>query len=184
MPVENELSKQNIVDRYHGRNDPVAKKIMSTHAANMGLQPPEDLNIVRTHAAFCGHPPSSSPSDFPLLDVTLRQLNRREHPNACPQIITRGPAVTAEVDRPCHENKVCHHNNKTYQTATNSFLDSLRCAFVNWRDRATAELAAQAWANGLEIDGETINVRWGRSKGAAGAKASKAGPSAIPVPSS
>ena len=47
MPVQNELSKQNIQDRYHGRNDPVAKKIMSTHAANMGLQPPEDPNIVR-----------------------------------------------------------------------------------------------------------------------------------------
>lgn len=46
-PVQNELSKQNIQDRYHGRNDPVAKKIMSTHAANMGLQPPEDQNIVR-----------------------------------------------------------------------------------------------------------------------------------------
>ena len=46
MPVQNELSKQNIQDRYHGRNDPVAKKIMSTHAANMGLQPPEDQNIV------------------------------------------------------------------------------------------------------------------------------------------
>ena len=48
MPVQNELSKQNIQDRYHGRNDPVAKKIMSTHAANMGLQPPEDQSIVRS----------------------------------------------------------------------------------------------------------------------------------------
>lgn len=27
-----------------------------------------------------------------------------------------------------------------------------------------AETAAQAWANGLEIDGETIAVKWGRSK--------------------
>ena len=52
MPVDNELSKQNIVDRYHGRNDPVAKKIMSTHAATMGLQPPEDLNIVRRPAFY------------------------------------------------------------------------------------------------------------------------------------
>lgn len=47
MPVQNELSKQNIQDRYHGRNDPVAKKIMSGHAAAMGLQPPEDQNVVR-----------------------------------------------------------------------------------------------------------------------------------------
>ena len=47
MPVQNELSKQNIQDRYHGRNDPVAKKILATHAASMGLQPPEDQSIVR-----------------------------------------------------------------------------------------------------------------------------------------
>ncbi len=49
-----------------------------------------------------------------------------------------------------------------------------RCAFVNWRDRATAELAAQAWANGLEIDGETVGVRWGRSKAASGSKSGNA----------
>ena len=54
MPVQNELSKQNIQDRYHGRNDPVAKKILSTHAANMGLQPPEDQNIVRSFLVSFG----------------------------------------------------------------------------------------------------------------------------------
>ena len=48
MPIVNELSKQNIQDRYHGRNDPVAKKIMTTHAQSMGLQPPEDQTIVRS----------------------------------------------------------------------------------------------------------------------------------------
>lgn len=47
MPVQNELSKQNIQDRYHGHNDPVAKKILSQHATAMGLQPPEDQNVVR-----------------------------------------------------------------------------------------------------------------------------------------
>ena len=52
MPVQNELSKQNIQDRYHGRNDPVAKKILSGHAANMGLQPPEDQSIVRKNPSM------------------------------------------------------------------------------------------------------------------------------------
>ena len=45
-PVDNELSKQNMQDRYHGRNDPVARKIMGTHAKNQGLEPPEDTSIV------------------------------------------------------------------------------------------------------------------------------------------
>lgn len=46
MPVQNELSKQNIQDRYHGRNDPVANKILSTNASKMGLTPPEDKAVV------------------------------------------------------------------------------------------------------------------------------------------
>ena len=47
MPVDNDLSKQNIQDRYHGHNDPVAKKILNNHASTMGLAPPEDQTIVR-----------------------------------------------------------------------------------------------------------------------------------------
>jgi pre-mRNA-splicing factor RBM22/SLT11 len=39
-----------------------------------------------------------------------------------------------------------------------------RCAFVNFKDRVSAERAAEAWANGLDIDGERLGVRWGRSK--------------------
>jgi hypothetical protein len=45
-----------------------------------------------------------------------------------------------------------------------------RCAFVNFKDRMSAELAAQAWANGLDIDGEVVNVKWGRSRPATGTK--------------
>lgn len=45
-PVENELSRQNIQDRYHGHNDPVAKKIMRAHAEAQGLKPPDDETIV------------------------------------------------------------------------------------------------------------------------------------------
>jgi pre-mRNA-splicing factor RBM22/SLT11 len=47
MPKNDELSKQNIQDRYYGRNDPVASKILNTHAAKQGLQPPEDQAVVR-----------------------------------------------------------------------------------------------------------------------------------------
>jgi len=45
MPVNNELSHQNIQDRYHGRSDPVAKKILSMHAESQGLKPPDDQTI-------------------------------------------------------------------------------------------------------------------------------------------
>jgi len=49
LPADNELAHQNMQDRYHGRNDPVARKIMSTHAEGQGLKPPEDVAIVRIH---------------------------------------------------------------------------------------------------------------------------------------
>jgi pre-mRNA-splicing factor RBM22/SLT11 len=39
-----------------------------------------------------------------------------------------------------------------------------RCAFVNFKDRVSAERAAEAWANGLDMDGERLGIRWGRSK--------------------
>ena len=41
---------------------------------------------------------------------------------------------------------------------------SCRCAFVNFTTRLAAEQAAQAWANGLDVDGERAGVRWGKSK--------------------
>ena len=44
------------------------------------------------------------------------------------------------------------------------FLSFHRCAFVNFKERDVAETAAQAWSHGLEIDGELIAVKWGRSK--------------------
>ncbi|KAF8343925.1 pre-mRNA-splicing factor SLT11 [Cantharellus anzutake] len=44
-PQRDELSRQNVQDRYHGRNDPVARKILSSFAAKQGLTPPEDPSI-------------------------------------------------------------------------------------------------------------------------------------------
>jgi pre-mRNA-splicing factor RBM22/SLT11 len=46
MPEENGLQKQNIQDRYYGRNDPVAKKILQGVAESKGLKAPEDKDIV------------------------------------------------------------------------------------------------------------------------------------------
>ena len=48
MPVKDELSKQNIQDRYFGNNDPVAHKILAGHAEKQGLNPPEDESVVST----------------------------------------------------------------------------------------------------------------------------------------
>ena len=46
MPKENGLEKQNFQDRYYGRNDPVAKKMLQGVAESKGLKAPEDKEIV------------------------------------------------------------------------------------------------------------------------------------------
>lgn len=48
-----------------------------------------------------------------------------------------------------------------------SNLITFRCAFVNFKERTSAETAAQAWAAGLDIEGQRVSVRWGRSKASA-----------------
>lgn len=46
MPQENGLQKQNLVDRYYGRNDPVAKKMLRQVAETKGMKAPEDQSVV------------------------------------------------------------------------------------------------------------------------------------------
>jgi pre-mRNA-splicing factor RBM22/SLT11 len=55
MPEDNGLQKQNFQDRYYGRNDPVAKKILQGVAESKGLKAPEDKDIV----GYSFSPPSS-----------------------------------------------------------------------------------------------------------------------------
>ncbi|KAJ3091709.1 RNA binding motif protein 22 [Quaeritorhiza haematococci] len=45
LPVENELSHQNIKDRYYGQNDPVAKKMLNRTDKASKLTPPEDTSV-------------------------------------------------------------------------------------------------------------------------------------------
>jgi len=56
-----------------------------------------------------------------------------------------------------------------------------RCAFVNFKDRASAELAALAWASGLDIEGERVSVQWGRSRPKPGSSAASATSSSAAV---
>lgn len=49
MPTDKDdpMAKQNIKDRYHGTNDPVARKMLGQYAASKGLVPPDDQSVVR-----------------------------------------------------------------------------------------------------------------------------------------
>jgi len=126
LPVDNGLAQQNIQDRYHGKNDPVAKKILSTHAANQGLKPPDDLNVTSLYLSS--------------LSPTSTELSIRT------RVVQSLPSV-----EPAQIKSIVH-------------VEKSRCAFINFKEREAAEHAAQAWANGLEIDGTQVSIKWGRSK--------------------
>jgi len=130
-PVENELSHQNMQDRYYGRNDPVARKIMSIHADSQGLAPPDDQSITSIYL-------SALPTNADEAGIRTRVVQ-----------------TLVGVD-PAQLKSVVH-------------VAKSRCAFINFKDRATAETAAQTWANGLDILGERITVKWGRSRNPAAA---------------
>lgn len=88
MPVQNDLSKQNIQDRYHGRNDPVANKIMNTNASNMGLAAPEDTSIVSLAVPFLVllfniH------ADVFVLDLSSGFSDASYHPDTGAAVLTR-----------------------------------------------------------------------------------------------
>ncbi|KIJ41278.1 hypothetical protein M422DRAFT_229735 [Sphaerobolus stellatus SS14] len=132
-PADNGLQHQNIQDRYHGRNDPVAKKIMSQYSDSQGLAPPEDKSI--TSLFFSSLPPSTN-------EQNLRTT-----------VVTSIPSIPAS------------------QIKSVLYVEKTRCAFVNFKDRASAETAAQAWAAGLDVEGQRISIRWGRSRPTAKGKA-------------
>eukprot|EP01101_Sappina_pedata_P008712 TRINITY_DN4889_c0_g1_i1.p1 TRINITY_DN4889_c0_g1~~TRINITY_DN4889_c0_g1_i1.p1 ORF type:complete len:379 (+),score=99.74 TRINITY_DN4889_c0_g1_i1:46-1182(+) len=51
MPIDNELSHQNIKDRFFGVNDPVANKILNRSETMTKLNPPADTNITTLFVA-------------------------------------------------------------------------------------------------------------------------------------
>jgi pre-mRNA-splicing factor RBM22/SLT11 len=126
MPEDNGLQKQNIKDRYHGRNDPVAKKLLTSYAASKGLEPPEDTSI---QSLF-----------LTTLPANATEEAVRSH------VIHSLPFLSPDDIR-----SVVH-------------VAKSRCAFVNFKSRAAAERAAEAWAAGLDMEGQVVGVKWRKSR--------------------
>ena len=87
-PTEGALAKQNIQDRYHGRSDPVAQKIMAKHAEDQGLKPPEDTSIVRGHSVYRINTPIHITSDVVVLIIATCRSYRTVITDHCHQVTT------------------------------------------------------------------------------------------------
>lgn len=130
--VESEVkgvgAQQSIQDRYHGRNDAVAKRLLNDFAGSQGLSPPSDTSI--TSLFLTSLPESAN-------ETSIRTAVFQSLPSLDKQKVK----------------SVVH-------------VAKSRCAFANFKDRDSAEIAAAAWAKGLEVDGQRVAVKWGRSKAA------------------
>lgn len=74
MPVDNGLQKQNIVDRYYGRNDPVANKILKQQAESKGMKAPEDKTVVSVRSG----PDPTKPLSQPMTPVLAACIPRKK----------------------------------------------------------------------------------------------------------
>jgi len=108
--------------------------------------------------------PQSVDLYFPLL--AFSRIHRIEHTDSCASFATQYRAHATKIRCSCCQITVCDLS-LHLSSAVNLTPFARRCAFVNFKERSVAELAAQAWANGLEIDDERVAVKWGRSRAAA-----------------
>eukprot|EP00775_Hariotina_reticulata_P006556 gene6556-6784_t len=72
MPEQNELSEQNIKDRYYGINDPVANKLLRRFGDQPKLEPPEDKTITSLYIG--GVTPEISEEDLRDVFYTYGEL--------------------------------------------------------------------------------------------------------------
>ena len=67
------------------------------------------------------------------------------------------------------------------RSAIYPYFHRIRCAFINFKDRPSAERAAEAWANGLDIEDQRVGVKWGRSRNASATAGKGVGESSATV---
>lgn len=96
-PVENDLSHQNMQDRYYGRNDPVAHKILATHADSQGLTPPDDQSIVGIFTVYLDIGLIHFPPDIHILIFTAGRGHRTRYPHEGDSIIAGNATITIEI---------------------------------------------------------------------------------------
>ncbi|KAJ2721018.1 Pre-mRNA-splicing factor slt11 [Coemansia sp. Benny D115] len=130
-----ELAKQNITDRYHGTNDPVARRMMARASAKSSAQ---SKSSSTTSLGSLAQPPAdrSITSLFVMgMDTQVSQEDLSGYFGVHGEL--RSIVVPAKGN----------------------------CAFVNYKTRAAAEAAAAAVAvSGCLIKGRALRVAWGKPR--------------------
>jgi pre-mRNA-splicing factor RBM22/SLT11 len=162
VPEKTELSKQNIQDRFFGNNDPVARKILAGHAEQQGLKPPEDESVVRPPGSISTFDDSCTQMSLFLSSLPASATEDTVRTRVVKSLPSVDPTSLRSVVHVAKSR--CVPDSLTFLVSIHLKTATFRCAFVNFKDRISAERAAESWANGLDMDGERLGVRWGRSK--------------------
>jgi pre-mRNA-splicing factor RBM22/SLT11 len=154
------------VDRYYGRNDPVAKKIMREQAESKGMKAPEDKTVVSCAPSLDPQTTDADTSQTTLLFLGLPECTDADVRTAlvftCPFV---KPTDLRSITIVAASRKSCC-------TLAKIPAYPLDCAFVNFHKRAMAEQAAEALSmqGGIEVEGKKARVVWGRSRPQKGKK--------------
>ncbi|KAH7889425.1 hypothetical protein F5I97DRAFT_525532 [Phlebopus sp. FC_14] len=127
-----------------------------------GQNDPVAHKIMANHAVVQGLKP---PEDQTIMSLFLSSL----------------PTSATEADIRTHIVKSLPHIPSS-QVKSVVHVAKSRCAFVNFKDRISAERAAEAWANGLDIDDIRVIVKWGRGKNTGAVKAGASSPVSPSIP--
>ncbi|KAK0530545.1 Pre-mRNA-splicing factor slt11 [Tilletia horrida] len=141
-----DLGKQNIQDRYHGRNDPVAKRLLAGSSGSSGGSGSGQSQPLP--------PPPADPSVVTLFLSTL-------------------PESATASEAPIRALFSASHTQEAIRSIT--LVPKTKCAFVNFSTRTDAERAAAQCRTKMRLPavegggggGEEIRVSWGRSRAAA-----------------
>lgn len=122
LPQTGEMAKQNLRDRFHGVNDPVANKMARRANEQLTLKIPEDKSITTLYVGGV---------DSALVgEIDLRQT-----------FSAFGELRTVKV------------------------VEKQSCAFVVFKERGSAEAAAEKLYKSLKINGVKLRVQWGQKMG-------------------
>lgn len=139
------LCEQNIKDRYYGRNDPVADKILKRAASLPTLEVPEDKNITTLYVGNIGE--YVTETDLRYTFITTLYSN----------------CILHSLFVFC----ICMNRDNFYQFGeirTVTLVPRQQCGFVQYTKRAAAELAAEKTFNKLVLGGRRLTIKWAHSQ--------------------
>lgn len=151
---------ENIRNRFHGVKDTLTDKIMGKLEARGGsLEPPDDRTITTLWVGNLPEgecPPLPCKPAVPCRALCAAAAGAHTQPAVCLPPLARAAGTTREE---LHDLFYAHG-----EIADITLLPAKQCAFVEYRTRAAAEVAAEALPGTLSVRGQRARLQWGKAR--------------------